>query len=756
MATVANGGKGKAGCNVGGVGGGHQFAGTPGDVPQHADPDDGEVLTGLPGVTLEPWIELDHIDYPTEVLTTYRRAFEELGDVDTYEGGRKESGMLAIGTIEHSLSNEQGGFEAATVNLGLSDVRDRLIRDLSETQDLDLDEFRIKLASDEARANNVTPRTLLRGVVQSSTLESMLKANLTGVDWLFSDFGPFGPTRKDPNWTFGDLGGAAPEMTSDTKAQAIPLLYGEKSDEGAVDPITLAVTPKGVLPGFYLGMFDLAGADTPATPDSTGKTIEQVVAELQASVDANTAVADWGAFIGIDDAQALQDMGTVPSNYTALAQVIGYDDLNNLLQMGTTPATTDTTWGFIATGLGPWFAYTGVYGSNLGNGDALQVRDRVKLDPLARVDILVPGINWPFPDNYFELTNPDTGRTFRLTGVFARGPLLDDHLNSVVTFAFNAIGIEEIGDGTGNPIMRVEDMKQHRLENHWLDQWSTGPYATTLVFPQFGDGVPKVRSSSFTTRQQYFKDSFGGEGLLVSEYAEEQQSTLDVVRQWNRDTESRLGVNQHGQIMDWGLDEAADPTLWPSLLDVTELWGPIRRTAGEERENVVVGSCDWDNDFEKFRTGPLQFSSAAGIQKNKFFIKKGDPVDSQMLDTFDALSWVLQKRLARLQFGMTQIEVTARLNPWANYDVGSGVLVTSEDGPGPDGYVDHPFIILRRSLDVVAGLITLTLWDVQSLLTFYAGSPGTIPPVLDIVISSVGGDPIIASDTGETIYADTV
>jgi len=285
-----------------------------------------------------------------------------------------------------------------------------------------------------------------------------------------------------------------------------------------------------------------------------------------------------------------------------------------------------------------------------------------------------------------------------------------------VTFACNAIGTEANGDGSGLPIMRVEDVKQHRLENHWINQWSSGPYATALTFPAFADGVPMVRSSSFRARQAFFKQQLGGEGLLASWYTDKQQLNLEIVTEWNRDTESLTGVNRHGQIIDWGFDETADPSAWPRLTHVADIFGPIVRTSGEERENVVSGSCDWDPDFEQLRAGPFTFSSANGIKKNKGRIKQGDPINSQILDNPTHFQWLLQRRLARLQFGLTFVEVTGPFDPWTNYDVGQGVLLTSEDGPGPDGYVDHPFIITRVKADVVAGLVTFTLWDIRDVL----------------------------------------
>lgn len=85
--------------------------------------------------------------------------------------------------------------------------------------------------------------------------------------------------------------------------------------------------------------FGTTGASVASVHDmpSSFKTLAEVVAELQASVTAHTTVADWGSIIGISDAQALEAMGTVPSDYTALANVIGYSDLDALLGQSKTP-----------------------------------------------------------------------------------------------------------------------------------------------------------------------------------------------------------------------------------------------------------------------------------------------------------------------------------------------------------------------------------------------------------------------------------
>ncbi len=151
QAQVNNGGKGQAGCNVGGVGFTRSYFGPYGTVPQHADPPVGESLINKQGRGIEAWAELRHVEYPSGDVTIYRRAFVELGDRAEYEGGRKPRGLLSVGEIENAIGNEQGGFEAATLELEFSDEDDRLFHDLADDQELEGDEIYIKQASDEAR-----------------------------------------------------------------------------------------------------------------------------------------------------------------------------------------------------------------------------------------------------------------------------------------------------------------------------------------------------------------------------------------------------------------------------------------------------------------------------------------------------------------------------------------------------------------------------------------------------------------------------
>lgn len=784
QSQVSGGGKGKSGCNPGGVGWVSSYAGPYGTVPAHADPTDGETLSGKPG--LDVWMDLVHIDYPSDVPTTYRRALAELGDLSTYEGGRKPAGLLAIGSVDHGLSNEQDSFAASSTLIKFADANDRFIRDLADSQDLEYDEVRIKLASPAARAAGTAPRIICRGVVQTPVLNSYLEADVNVVDPIFADFGPAGPNRTWPG-TIPQLVGF--QTPADVLSEALPWLYGEKSDEGATDPATGTVVSKGLIPLHYLGQESISRTAAPSTAPPFDPTI---VTPITAAGVVGTSGSGWSGPINTDPifffapiaangsiGQVLgpykssnfdptphefEPVFNAPSGSVAVSYILWMADD----YVGWTPDTNPFVsanaryqiipadpqasifmdWNYSVHASGPtdwsawppplgdpqtvtelWDAYLveghpifeiiRPYGSDLGSGDPTKQHDRMALDPDTRSDILVPGFaNWPFAQTYREYIGAD-GKTYWFTVIYAKGPLSDDHKNGVVTMAVNAIGVEDVGDGTGLPLIDAHACQQHWLENPIIGPnripWTSGPWANGTTYPKWEDGTPMVRSSSFSARQTFTATALPTRGLTIGWAVDTTQQLGAWFKLWNRSTETRLGINGHGQILIWGLDEMADPTAWPSLDHVVDIFGKVQSISGQERENAVTGSFDWDPDASRFRNAPVTYTSPAGIQKYKGHQKQGDALDTTILNDATQFAWVLQRRLTRLQFGSKQVQIDGPIG-YLDYDVGTGILLTTIEGTGTVGYLSRPFIILWRSLNIATRIVTYTLLDVNALL----------------------------------------
>ncbi len=404
----------------------------------------------------------------------------------------------------------------------------------------------------------------------------------------------------------------------------------------------------------------------------------------------------------------------------------------------------------------PWDAYVAfghpvarieqIFGSDLGNGIATATPQRVRLDPDARSDLLVPGFDaWPFPESYRAYTAPD-GTVYWLTVIYATGPLSADAKAGTVTFAVNAVGREDVGDGTGLPIVAAHAAEQAWLENEILGYWTAGPLADDVTFPQWADGTPKVRASRFRARQGYTVAQLGGRGLEAHWYADTPAAVESYVQAWDSSTETEVGVNGFGQITLGWIDELADPTTWPAIDHLVDIFGPVTAAFGVNRENQVQGHTDWDPDGQIFRTPVLTLSSAAGYAAYKSRWLKGTLIASTILGSQPQLAWVLAKRLARLQVGEIQVAVpgTVRL---LDYDVDDpGVLLTTIEGRGASGYVRAPMWLRRRSVDLKTRLVTYTLLDVGDVLyaTRFPGGLAQVPIVTDTTTDI--GAPLVTND----------
>jgi hypothetical protein len=781
---VGNGGFGNSGCNNGGLGFVEPYTGPYGTVPVHPNPPAGEDLKGKDGADL--YVEFEHEYYPATSPTTetFIRAFVDLADAPTVEGGRKAGGLQGIGNVRKSLGNEQGGPTATTVEITYSDVDDRLFRNLLEGEELEGDEIRIKMATRAGR-QAATPLILMRAVAQKPKLLSQRLASLQAVDWLFSEFGPAGPGRVWPPLVPPSLFENAP---SDSLKIPMPYLWGPKSDAGA-DP-----EQKGLIPWTYMGMTSLetttlpTSAVPPYDPDlaappragilghtGTGwsgaasddqffavaavkdNTISHLVLKgLSRQFDATphsyrlvwdgTADADeYWAFM-YDSAPSGGNWDPifapwVPANprYKVIPATANspygdwefYVDFTDPtdgdpLEVGSNPITETAEWGEFLIMAHPMFSIDATYASDEGNGRLENERSRTFIDVDSRDDILHPfAASWPYPTKYVERTDA-AGRVWWLTLGYARRRLLEDHKNGVINIASNGWGRDDVGDGTGLPLFDAHACEQDWLENFILNNWTSGPLTTNTVAPRFRDGTYIMRTTSFADRQAATVDALGGRGLTCSWYPNAQKTIGDWVASWNRETGSRIGVNRHGQIILSAIDETADTSAWPRVDHVSHLFGPLTITFGEERRNAGSIIGDWDPDKQTYRGTTYDLTNAEAIAKYKGRRRDGSLIESSILREPDQLQWILDRELTLYGLGVSVVEFTGPKWFLSTFDVGEGVLLTSEDGTGPAGWVNRPVVITAMDYAIHDELVTCTGIDLGA--TFLPAVPDTGSP----------------------------
>lgn len=801
--TSSNGGHGQAGCSTGGTGFVSHVAATEG-IPVHADPVDGESMVGAPAVDV--WIDYYHRD-DSSGITRYGRAGVTLAHPNTYEGGYKPSGLQALGDIEYGISNEQGGHESPSINIKYADHIDRFIRNLLETEELEGDEVHIKMASPTAQNAASAPRVVARGIVQETPmLESRMMASLSAADPIFSEYGPLGPERMWPRKIPAGIFTTAPP---DTLSMCWPWLYGEKSDEGSTDPLTGHSTARGLMPLIYAGQMAYGTAPTAVVPTSQGANDLGTFGNLgwsggdgwtsDGTVDHDHYKFVYGVqgnrarLIGGGRSSTASPSGTVygfRSVWNATAETYDYfigflvppeypawDLFNNPAPStanirykiaAATPSNPYPDWQYIIYWHSPtdglqwgapaaadlWDVYIamgheidiyGVYGTDNGHGDPNATPNRVRIDLDARTDIRVPGYrNWTLPTNYVELTDPVDGTIYWPTLIFVdpTSPLTIDHKAGRITMAFNASGVK---GNTGLPLLYVESCKHHWLENAILNDWTSGPWSDDVTFPQWQDGTPKVRSTTFEERHYYqVASSVDGQALRCSWYVNQQANISTFIGEWNK-TESFIGYNSHGQFISFGLDETIDTSTWVRIRHHNDIFGPIRRQGGLQRENNVSVICDWDPDFEKWRNAVISVNDADAINRYKGRRKDSEQIGLSILNYQSDASWVASKRLQRLRTGLTYIDVTGKLD-WLDIEVGDGVLLTTIEGPGASGYTDRACYVMRKKINLSAKpmTVTLSLWDVNNLM-----ASTSLPNGLDqvwTVSNDAGTDTLLISN----------
>src|SRR6185369_7005372 len=120
----------------------------------------------------------------------------------------------------------------------ISDVRGRPIgtRMVHATKKFfQRDEITVFANSDAGRRTGAIPRRFGRGLLQNTRYKTPIIAEFAALDPIFCDAGAFGPDKKVPMWPIPPYYLNAP---IDVYNSFMPFLIGEKSDEGAKDPIT--------------------------------------------------------------------------------------------------------------------------------------------------------------------------------------------------------------------------------------------------------------------------------------------------------------------------------------------------------------------------------------------------------------------------------------------------------------------------------------------------------------------------------------
>ena len=709
------------GCNPGGRGWTPEYTGPSGVVPTVTNPATPESWTGKSSIVVEAIIE--HTAYDdvavTEVSETLRYAVVELDDTQLKEGR-----VRSIGAIEKGAGDAQGNLQAATIDIRINDDGGRPLGTRMEgltTRYFARDEIRILGRSDEGRRSGATPKYIGRGLLtgESYSLTSgtavATEARLTAMDVLFADGGAFSPDKKVPQWVFPTS--YYIDAPPDVATLFMPIILGEVSDNGALNPETGLPSERGKCPARYMGI-DPLGTGPLGAAEDWGRFNACLFAIYKITglygsdlggmgIYGRSVISNGGKPNSVLSLDGTPDLTAVPLGGYAQIVIYTIQGRQELRIVGK-GASTVTVSGQVDPVL--------VDGSSWYISYISYIPRRVKIDLTTRNgdDCMVP--KWPSfirPTDYEEFIAD--GDTYRVTDFWVRGPLLDVHLAGEVTLAFNAIGIEDQGDSTGLPIDDFFTAENWFIDNCVHRQLQAPSAAGGTLWPQtdgdlpmFVDGVHKTKQSSFARAQAI------SNGLKISAYFNEGASIRDVVQLFNDNSGSRLYIDEYGRIGVWKFDPYDDQSLWPVVDHVSRAFGDVERVrAHDEILNVIKGGCEWDPDAGKFREEiDPPITSVAAIRHNKGIKKYSKHIDGKLVARRAQFVTILEQKLADFKDGAVYVRIQNCDVGMLDYPVGTGIRFTSVMGPGALGWVHHPLVILRSIFDIDSQMVTLHCLEV--------------------------------------------
>lgn len=345
-------------------------------------------------------------------------------------------------------------------------------------------------------------------------------------------------------------------------------------------------------------------------------------------------------------------------------------------------------WGIMVVALGA-VEILSIYGSDLAEEDAPA---RAFIEP-DNPDVISPLSGaWPHPTPYVDVNGT------RLTLFYARGVILQHHIDNNVTFAVTVCGVEDIGDGTGTPITEAAYGLQWLISEISLNHYRTGAYGTLATY---ADGTSIIKTSAFEALQDATVEFIGGRGYQIHLALTEKVTLSDVLRMWCETFTAHIGVTQHGQITVHVIDPTVDPTTGKHFRERMEIDGPLpdADSAEDEVENRCRYRYDWDPDSQNYRVEQRTVEDLPS--QGMYGIRDVDEDFLGLRCTRDATTadHSMGRRIRLNKVAPLYQEIPVGMIGMER-NLGDVIRLTHPDGLGVDGYVEAAFFVVRQGMDL--------------------------------------------------------
>lgn len=347
-------------------------------------------------------------------------------------------------------------------------------------------------------------------------------------------------------------------------------------------------------------------------------------------------------------------------------------------------------------------------------------------------DLLCPGHpNWPFATDYVMRNG------FRCTVMYARGPVLWQHITGMVNITVDVCGWQDsAGSPLGDPIDQAGFVYQDFISQHVLAHdgagYTSGP---SVDLPTFDDGRAMFWTSKVQAWQAMTAERLGtAKGYLCSMALTEPTTLREILSTWHVSFDAFSAKNTAGQLYPFSIDDLADPADGVAIREWLELTAlPAPTIAWDEIENSIDYTVGWDPEQKTPRTPTLNLKDEPAIaalgatRKPKVGLRKPPGLRHLKYTSDDATaSDVIGRRVMRLKQPPRYQNLPVRTDG-VDREIGEQVRVTHRDGIGPQGvgYLAQPMTILNHvhrnhgivltAFDTSRILLTASRWAADAL-----------------------------------------
>lgn len=694
-------------------------------------------------------------------------------DIPRADATFKEGRVRAFGTFDRSASDNDGSPVRSRASIDYSDA-DNLIRTmLADPQKRYLlsKEVSLFLQSESARLAGATPDRLFTGVIRETPLVERLQGRLVLDDWLMSRASPFSADRKlgahrlltrdlfpempreligtMQRWILGEVSDAGLTAADGTSASVgavvCPWVGGVflASDGGPIPagivpeylqaPSNLVATVNGT-PGATTYMYGISGVTRTGETNMTVVVVTNGPATLD---DTNNITLTWDDPAAHADqliAYRVSGRLTLDRHLEFLTNGGTYSDPENtwtdtgvrsprspggntvntatiqVVIPDRTAVTAEVWQTFFVCGhaVNPAAMHT-LYGPVWAEG---QEPYRAVLDEgVFGVDVLAPGRpGWPHANDYVDVTDLRSGKVHRCTLMYARGPRAHYAAEGRAGFAWNMCGVEENGDGTGEPIRNAFYLWQFVLSVLAAENDGEGYYTglySGLPYFKIDPTLAMIDTDSVQAAQDFSAELVGPPGYRLDTILDEEITVAEFQRRFNTALETMSYINRFGQAAIIIPDMNADGVSGNHYREGIEI---IRLSPPEVDDSIVENfqKYVYYYNFEKgeFRGDPETLEHLDSQEAYLGGVRPSPLLELKLLsDRTTAQNAMARRRTNRAYQRVWQSVVTDLRG--LREEIGNQVLITHREGLGVSGWEAAPFIITRITTNADLGEVTL-------------------------------------------------